>query len=89
MALQDFYAQSIIGSQDFESSLSDYLLSMPKTRASAEELLDTIIQWDDIQLYSELLTEYAHLLRYEEKAKLIRQYRHLFDLPLPDGIEEV
>ena len=88
MALQDFYAQSI-GSQDFESNLYDYLLSMPKTRASADELLDTIIQWDDIQLYSELLTEYVHLLRHEEKAKLIRQYMHLFDLSLPDGIEEV
>ena len=83
----DDVMERIMENGKFDSSLQDFLDTMPHTRESTEELLDAVLEWDLWELYNKLLTEHDDLLTPEELEKLKADYRQLFDLPLP-GEEE-
>ncbi len=79
----DDVMERIMENGRFDSSLQDFLDTMPHTREITEELLDAVIEWDLWELYDKLLTEHDDLLTPEELEKLKADYRQLFDLPLP------
>ncbi len=87
MTISELYEQYFGKTDDFWEILTDHLLCLPETRASAVELLDAIDQWDDIRLYNTLLLDFEDFLRPDERERVIRQYKELFDDPLPIDIE--
>ena len=79
----DDVMERIMENGKFDSSLQDFLDTMPHTRESTDELLDAVLEWDLWELYNKLLTDHDDLLTPEEREKLKADYRQLFDLPLP------
>ena len=79
--LEDFIGEAI-KSDDYYDLLSDKLDSMPITRAAAEEILSSIISYDEPSLYVTLFRDYDHLLTEDEIATIKHRYNNLFDAPL-------
>lgn len=79
--LEDFIGEAI-KSDDYYDLLADKLDSMPITRAAAEEILSSIISYDEPSLYIVLLQEYEGILTDHEIEAIKQRYRKTFDLPL-------
>ncbi len=67
----------------FFDRLQEWIDSVPFCRAGAEKLLDLVMEWDILEVYEKLLTEYRGFLTNEEITKLETNYKRLFDTPLP------
>ncbi len=74
--------------EDFDDSLTKYLNNMPRTRKSAEEILEEMTQWDEWDLYKTLLQDYMEFLTPEEIRKTIRAYKKKFIMPLSSILDE-
>ena len=68
---------------DFDSILEDFLESMPNSRESVDEMLETVSALDLWPVYRKLLTDCVTLLTREELAKLKADYKEKFSIPLP------
>lgn len=69
--------------EDFEDSLSAYLKVMPRNRASAQEILREMGQWDEWLLYQTLLQDFRRFLSKEELDRVMENYKKKFFVPLP------
>ena len=79
--LENFIGEAI-QSDDYYDLLAKRLDSMPRTRAAAEEILSSIISYDEPSLYIVLLQEYEGILTDHEIEAIKQRYRKTFDLPL-------
>ena len=79
--LEDFIGEAI-QSDDYYDLLANKLDSMPRTRAAAEELLSSIISYDEPALYVALLRDYKAVLTSDEIRHVERKYSSIFDVPL-------
>ena len=67
---------------DFEDSLTAYLAEMPRNRASAQEILEEMGQWDEWLLYQALLQDFRGFLTKEEMGRVTEDYTKKFSVPL-------
>lgn len=76
-----------LGDPDFDTILDEFLVKMPCSRESVEEMLKTVSAFDFWSVYNKLLTDCVALLSPDELAKLKADYKEKFSIPLP-GEEE-
>lgn len=67
---------------DFEDYLTSYLARMPRSRASAEELMHEMGQWDEWLLYQAALTDFSSYLTPSELRAIMLAYPKKFFIPL-------
>lgn len=69
--------------EEFDDYLNDYLNQMPMTRESVDEIINETRTWDNLTLYTSLLTRFQPMLTPGEYEQIVQDYKRIFSLPLP------
>ena len=67
---------------DFEECLTAFLEGMPRDRASTEEILRELKQWDEWLLYRAVLQDFRVFMTKEEVDAIMLNYKKKFYVPL-------
>lgn len=79
-SLEDVF--NIFLDDDFEECLTVFLEDMPRNRASTEEILRELKQWDEWLLYRAVLQDFIAFMTKEEVDTVIVNYKKKFYVPL-------